>query len=196
MRELATIDVLNDRQVQRAVTHGSWALLLVQLAGGALIAFVGPLAGLHVEHVDAWWLVAFVMVSIAVLPVHELIHAAMFVLLGGDDVHVSFGFQDFMLYTSAAGAVLPRRRFLVVLVAPSVLLSLMFVATGVMESAPLFAWMGLMLHLAGCTGDLAMARAIVREPRCTHVLDTSSGITLLARERDRGRGMARGGRQR
>ena len=40
------------------------------------------------------------------------------------------------------------------------------------------------IHLSGCAGDLIMAAASLREPRCTHVRDTETGVDLLFCPRD------------
>ena len=44
---------------------------------------------------------------------------------------------------------------------------------------PLLGWFAAVLHLAGCTGDMAYVRVIAREPMATHVEDTERGISLL-----------------
>lgn len=115
------------------------------------------------------------------LPVHELVHAAAFKLLGGRGCRISFGYEAGCLYTRTDDLVLTRGRFVAVLVAPSVVLTLALVGLGVATAWPVAGVLAAGLHLTGCTGDLAMAWEIVTTPGVTHVQDTDSGCRLLAR---------------
>jgi len=183
VRVIGTVNVLEDAGVQRAMVSASWAIM----GAGAAIAIVRWLVSLafggHVlEPVGPGWVLGLVVASVVSLPVHELVHAAAFVILGSSDVHVSFGIKDFMLYTSANGAVLPRGRFMAVLLAPSVVVTALFVLAGCVWHAPLFALLGAAFHLAGCTGDLDMVRIIALTPAATFVRDSPAGIDLLSEE--------------
>lgn len=126
------------------------------------------------------WVGLVVGVSLAALPAHEMIHGMAFLLLGPRGTRVRFGHERGMLYATAPGAVLARWRFVVVLLAPSVALTLGFAAWGLWGGMPLSAWVCLWVHLSGCVGDLLMVREIRREPTCSHVRDTPRGIVLLA----------------
>jgi hypothetical protein len=183
MRVIAKVDVLGDAELQRRMVRLSWWILGVGLLAG-LVAWALSIAGvapLVEKGIGLTWFLVLVLASVAALPVHELVHAAAFLLLGDGHVHVSFGFKDYMLYTSANGATLSRRRFEAVLLAPTVLLTLAFAAMGVAFRVPLLAWACAVIHLAGCTGDLCMAAAIWREPACAFVRDAPFGAELLAR---------------
>lgn len=179
MREVANIDVLGDGALQRGIAWLSLAVLggTVLLAG--LLAFV--LGG---ECLDVWWWAALALGSLVALPVHELVHGAAFKLLC-PGCRVSFGFQDAFLYTRTDGAVLPRGRMVVVLLAPAVLVTAALAAAALAAGRPVLAVLLAGIHLAGCAGDVLMAAACLREPSCTHVRDTETGITLLSnREED------------
>ncbi len=117
MRVIAKVDVLGDAELQQRMVRLSWWILGAGLLAG-LVAWAS-------SRLPAWRpggeghrprLVPGAGARVrGGAPVHELVHAAAFLLLGGGDVHVSFGFKDYMLYTSANGATLPRRRFEAVL---------------------------------------------------------------------------------
>ena len=180
MRRLQEIDVLGDEATQRRMLEWSWALIALGVAGGVALGIAAELGALDAEAVDLVWFVILVVVTLVALPVHELVHAAAFLLLGGPDVKVGFGFTDAMLYTSADGAMLPRARFAIVLLAPSVALTFAFALVCGATRMPLMAWWLVVLHIAGCTGDLALAAAVRVTPGCTHVLDTDTGTVLMA----------------
>ena len=160
MRVIGSVNVLEDAGLQRSMVRASWAIMGAGV-GAAFALWIASLAsGWHVlEPVGPGWLLGLVAASVVALPVHELVHAAAFVLLGSGGVRVSFGFKDFMLYTSADGAVLPRG-----------------------WHAPLFALLGAAFHLAGCTGDLDMVRIIALTPAATFVRDSPAGVDLLEEE--------------
>lgn len=183
MRVIGTVNVLKDADVQRAMVSASWAIMGAGAAIALVLWLVSLASGRHVlEPVGPGWVLSLVVASAVALPVHELVHAAAFVILGSSDVHVSFGIKDFMLYTSANGAVLPRGRFMAVLLAPSVVVTALFVLAGCVWHAPLFALLGAAFHLAGCTGDLDMVRIIALTPAATFVRDSPAGIDLLSEE--------------
>lgn len=169
MREIADIDVLGDAALQQRIAR----LSLVVAAATVLLAVL-LCVGLGGEGIDVWWWVALAAGSLLALPAHELVHAAAFKLLC-PGCRVGFGFQDAFLYTRTDGALAGRGRMVVVLAAPAVLVSAALAA-----ARPVLALLLVGIHLSGCAGDLLMAATVLREPRCTHVRDTDSGITLLS----------------
>ena len=174
MREIADIDVLGDAALQQRIAR----LSLVMAAATVLLAVL-LCVGLGGEGIDVWWWVALAAGSLLALPAHELVHAAAFKLLC-PGCRVGFGFQDAFLYTRTDGAVAGRGRMVVVLAAPAVLVSAALAAAALAAARPVLALLLVGIHLSGCAGDLLMAATVLREPRCTHVRDTDSGITLLS----------------
>ena len=174
MREVADIDVLGDAVLQRRITR----LSLAVLGGTALLAALLALV-LGGERLDVWWWAALALGSLVALPVHELVHGAAFKLLC-PGCRVSFGFQDAFLYTRTDDAVLPRGRMVAALLAPAVLVTAVLAAASVAAGRPVLAVLLAGIHLAGCAGDVLMAAACLREPFCTHVRDTETGVTLLS----------------
>ena len=174
MRRLADIDLLGDTAIQQQMVTSSAMILAV----GALVGAIGAVALPH-EQVGPLWFVALVGASLVALPAHELVHAAGFMLLTGFTARVRFGFADWMLYTSAAGSVLRRGRFCAVLLAPALLVTAALFVVAFALGRPLLGWFLAVIHLAGCTGDLAYVWIIVREPKATHVEDTPRGIALF-----------------
>lgn len=176
MQKMADIDILGDKDLQRRVMRISLAIATATLAAAVLLAVLGA-----AERVDVWWWVALALGVLVPLPVHELVHGAAFKLLC-PGCRVSFGFQDAFLYTRTDGAVAARGRFVAVLLAPAVLVTAAVVALALAAGRPALAVLLGGMHLSGCSGDLLMAFAALAEPRCTHVRDTASGITLLRDE--------------
>lgn len=177
---IADINVLEDAAFQQRLVWSSVAVLVGGVAAG-LLALVAGWA--QPERVTPVWFLALALASLVALPVHELLHALFFKLLSRGRCSISFGFEQFMLYTRTNDLVLSRLPFVAVLLAPAVLVTATLFCGALAFGCPLLGWLLAVIHLSGCTGDLAMAHEIIREPAATHVRDTSFGITLLARRR-------------
>lgn len=174
MRRLADIDLLDDWQLQRQMTWSSIVIAVVGTVLGVLGAVLLP----H-EELSLVWFLELVGLSLVALPVHELVHAAGFLLCSGFKARVSFGFSSWMLYTEAPGCTLPRGRFCVVLLLPAVVVTAALGLGATLAGQPLLGWFLAVIHLAGCTGDLGYVHIIANEPRANLVQDTSRGIALF-----------------
>lgn len=177
MRTIEDVDVLGEEGLRERMLRWSLAVFAATVVLTVAALFLMPPASLLAGLVQVG---IGVVASIVVLPVHELVHAAMFRLLGGRACKVSFGYEAGCLYTRTNDAVLPRVRFLAVLLAPSVVLTVVLVVLGCVAGSASAGILAAGLHLSGCTGDLLMARVILVTPEATHVQDTASGCRLLA----------------
>ena len=179
MRTIADIDILDNEPLQARVARLSLAIVVATVLVAVSLGFA--MGG---EKIDVWWWVALAAGSLVALPVHELVHAAAFKLLC-PGCGVSFGLKDAFLYTKTDGAVLRRGHMVAVLLAPAVLVTAVLAALALGAGLPVLAVLLAGIHLSGCSGDILMASAALRERACTHVRDTETGITLLsAREED------------
>lgn len=179
MRSVAHLDILGDTPLTRRVVTLSAAILVVGLLGEIYLVVThgwGMAVGA--------WMAVYVAATVAALPVHELVHAAAFLLLGRGRVRIRFGYETGMLYTRAEGDPVTRGSFVAVLLAPSVLVTAALVLVGNAVAGPALAWALAWTHLSGCAGDLAMVACIARMPGCTHVRDTDTGVELLANDGD------------
>lgn len=173
VRKIATVDVLDDTTTQKKVLRWSLALLAPGVAGlvAALVFGWG-------ENLGIWWVVAFLAGYALSLPVHELVHGALFKLLGPRGTRVRFGYAKGMLYATCPGTRLPRGSFMAVLLGPLVVLTVVYVVLGVCLGTPLLAWALVWAHASGCAGDLLFLWTIVRTPQADLVEDTSVGMVL------------------
>jgi hypothetical protein len=163
VRSVAHLDILGDTPLTRHVVALSAVLLGVGIVGQIfLVVMRGWGMGVGA------WLAFYVVATVVALPIHELVHAAAF-LLG-------------MLYTRAEGEPLARGLFVAVLLAPSVLVTAALAVLGNAVAGPALGWALAWTHLSGCAGDLAMIAGIARTPGCTHVRDTDTGVELLAND--------------
>lgn len=186
MRVVLDVDIFSEGAPHREalMRAGGWFTLACLALGVLASVFADVLAGAWpASFSQAAWLVGCVVVlSAAALPVHELVHAAAFKLLGPAGTKVTFGCAAGMLYAGCPGVRLSRGRFCAVLLAPIVTLTCAFVAFGALVPAawaPLGAVWLVALHAAGCVGDLYFVWLIVVTPGVTLVEDTDRGVRLL-----------------
>lgn len=185
MRTLGDIDFFGDDALrQRLVRASVWLLI----GGAALAVALSVVAGTGVieemralpgDRGPAMWPLAMAALSVVALPVHELVHALFMRVLGGPGTRVSFGYQAGMLYAGCPGLVLSKPRFVVVLLAPAVLVTAALLGLGLVLGYPFMTLWAAVLHLSGCSGDILAAGAILRERSCTHCRDTERGVELL-----------------
>lgn len=179
MRVIDEIDIFADERLRQQMLALSWAILL---AGLIIVMLCCVLAQDSIARIGLGLvisIIASIIASIVALPVHELIHTATFLLLGGRGHRVEFGFKDAFLYTRFHGPALTRARFVAVLLAPTVVLSVALPVLGRALGWPVAGLTAAFLHLSGCTGDLLMSRIILTTPNATHVEDTDTGCRLL-----------------
>lgn len=184
-RTLGDIDFFGDDALrQRLVRASAWLLI----GGAALAVALSVVAGTGVieetralpgDWGAAMWPLAMAALSAVALPVHELVHALFMRVLGGPGTRVSFGYQAGMLYAGCPGLVLSKARFVVVLLAPTVLVTAALLGLGLVLGYPFMTLWAAVLHLSGCSGDILAAGAILRERACTHCRDTERGVELL-----------------
>lgn len=185
MRTLGDIDFFGDDALrQRLVRASAWLLiggaaLAVALSVAAGTGIIEEMRALPGDWGVALWPLAMAALSVAALPVHELVHALFMRVLGGPGTRVSFGYQAGMLYAGCPGLVLSRPRFVAVLLAPTVLVTAALLGLGLVLGYPFMTLWAAVLHLSGCSGDILAAGAILRERACTHCRDTERGIELL-----------------
>lgn len=123
------------------------------------------------------------VITTGLLVLHELVHALAMRRMGAAP---SFGADILLkiapvLYTIAPGHRFSRREYLVVALAPMIVVSglgAVWVAIGPFggELVPPLA-----LHLSGCIGDLWMAGVILGQPAETTFEDRRDGVTLRRR---------------
>lgn len=173
MELLDEVDLLGDERLMGFISLASVAIVLVGVIALAALWATGVALGpmgwvVWVGGAVAW---------VASLGLHELIHGLLFRLLGPAGLHVSFSMGPGILCTRAEGAVLSPGRFLVVLLGPAVVISALWLAVA-LAGLPAVALVVGTLHLAGCTGDMAMASRILSVRCAGAVEDTETGCRV------------------
>ncbi|MCH3968010.1 MAG: DUF3267 domain-containing protein [Atopobiaceae bacterium] len=173
MTLIRDIDLFDDQDLLRRITLTS----LVTLGVGVALVVAWLVSGWSHEQVGPLWLVGAVVATLVSFGVHELVHGVLFKVYGGSKAHVSFGARAGMLYATAPGLVLTRHRFEVVLMAPTILVSLASLVP-LVWGCPLMCVVVCLIHLSGCAGDWAFARIIHQDHLVVTCEDTDRGIRL------------------
>jgi putative zincin peptidase len=185
-RPVATLDLARDRRTRLLLGLAGIPLLII--FGALFIAAAVALSpqreliltGQLSDTQALLALVALLLISVLVMAAHELVHGLLYGLFTGARPHV--GFKGLYAYTAAPEWYIPRGRFLVVGLAPLVLLSLAGLA--VMPFAPSWAVpalvLALILNAVGAVGDLYAAGWMLAHPQARLARDTGDAITLYA----------------
>lgn len=120
------------------------------------------------------WIVINILGYLLILPIHELVHAAAFALWGGKPY---FGTKlPYALYCGAKNQLFHRNQYLVIGLAPLVVITLAGIIftliSPALASYTLFATIG---NVSGAAGDVWVVRKLIQRPRSILVEDTESG---------------------
>ena len=139
----------------------------------ALLAMAGLLAfftiGLIVDGEFSAELItagcAIVFSCTLLIPIHELLHAAAFLMLGKRDIGFGVQWKKFLFYAEANMQVLDRKEMVIVGLAPLVTIAIVaatLIALQVSALTTLFAATVFTVHLFFCGGDIAIISFFVR----------------------------------
>lgn len=104
--------------------------------------------------------------------VHEILHGLMYILFGGK---VKFGLKLVCAYTAeTSGIILHRTKFLIVLLAPLVVISLVSLFLGSGIGGVIF-----MFNLLGSTGDLLMSLYLCKTNEKSYIADRAYGFEVI-----------------
>lgn len=177
-----------DLSRQKLLTLGlSGAALLLFVAAGWALLLVLPqlrpdLDGLSVELRGLGDLAGFLLVGTGLLALMILIHEAIHGLLfwGFTGARPQFGISFFYAYAAAPGWYLPRPQYIVVALAPLLLITLVgILLIPLVPSAMLPSLLVVITaNIAGSIGDLLVVGWLLAQPTGTLVQDTGAAVTI------------------
>ena len=178
IRKLEEIELLEPEQL-RPLALLSLLLLIIGAIFFGLLNYAFYIQQTHTTGINGGkslllWIGINIIGYILILPLHELIHAAAFVLWGGNPY---FGAKlPYALYCGAKNQLFHRNQYFVVGLAPLVVITLvgiiLILISPVLASYTLFALVG---NFSGAAGDIWVVRKLLRRPRSILVEDTEAG---------------------
>ncbi len=182
----------NYREVRHLVATDSRTLLILNLVSlipigialglvGLWWAFVRQTRGGIVGGEDVSPIIGIIGVLVTVFVVHEGIHG-LFIAVYGHRPRFGFKPQHGVFYATANDALFPRNPFLVIALAPLVVMTVVGLALMLVVPDALGYYVGLVivLNAGGAVGDLWMAAVVVRYPPDTLVRDEADSIRIYA----------------
>ncbi len=111
---------------------------------------------------------------------HELVHGVFFWIYSRS--RPVFGLRSGYAFTAAPGWFFPRRQYLVIALAPLILLSILGMVLVVILPAGVLALVlfGMVVNAAGAVGDIWIAFMIIRERRSIVIEDLGDGMNFYA----------------
>lgn len=158
--------------------------LAARRLGGS--AYADALNGLSDGSLDSIvkFILGLLLVNLVMLVLHEGMHGIF--LAGFTRTRPEFALKSYYAYAAAPGWYFPRAHYLVVSLAPLVLISLL--GTALMPVVPV-AWLPALVGLltfnaAGSVGDLAVFFWLLVQPASTYAYDTGDTVTLFGESRE------------
>ena len=192
MHIVEKLDLFEDESLRDVMLKYSWYLLVAGMIVAGVWAFILALVGLvdspflldEIRETGLFvWLALFAVGLALSFVVHEGIHGLFFWLLGPRGAHVGFGYNASLaaLYATAPNIVYGWVAFLVILLAPSVCVSVLCMAASMIFDAGLLWLLIFVVHLSGCAGDVLFAREILNYCKAGNIciMDTEVGITIF-----------------
>jgi hypothetical protein len=179
IRKLEEIELLNPEQL-RPLALLSLLMLIIGAIFFGLLTYAASNLQTHSttstngSSSTLLWIGINIIGYILILPIHELVHAAAFVLWGGKPY---FGTKlPYALYCGAKNQLFHRNQYLVVGLAPLVVITLAGILftliSPALASYAIFATVG---NVSGAAGDVWVVRKLLRRSPSILVEDTESG---------------------
>lgn len=180
-RRIAAVELLAPEGLGNLARDSLWLLLAGGAVFGALetAAWMARRARMLPAGVGLGWQVAALiggnlLLYLVILPLHEVVHAAVILALGG---RPQFGVRlPLALYCTAPGQVFTRSGYIAVALGPLVLLSLAGAALiWLAPSVGAYLVFALAGNVSGAVGDLAAARGVRSLPAGALIVDKATG---------------------
>jgi hypothetical protein len=183
--QIRKLDEISLLQPERLPPLSLLSLLLLA-AGGIFFGVLNIAAYIWQTHATSGqiggrglitWIVINILGYLVILVVHEALHAAAFAFWGGRPY---FGLKlPYALYCGAKNQLFGRNQYLVVGLAPLVVISLAGIIFTLLSPAlasyTIFATVG---NVSGAAGDVWVAARLLRQPETTLVEDTETGYRV------------------
>lgn len=182
-----TIDLSNDKRLLINLTIVSLVLFFVfggifAILAGIISPALGSSGSITITLPTLLLtIVAIVALVLFVMVIHELIHGLFFWIFTRS--RPKYGFKGMYAYAAAPDWYIPRNQFLVIGLAPLVILTLLgLVLFRFLPPLGVFiAILGMTMNAAGAVGDIFIVGLLLRKPASCLFRDFGTGITLYTK---------------
>lgn len=171
------LNIIEDKKLYNTINLFSLVVLIVA-AGIVVMAQLIMFGEFHLSFTisNYLWIMGIFLIS---LPIHELFHGIFFRYFSKSRKKVKYGFSKGMLYASNPGEVYTKRQFVIIILAPFILNSTLFLLLSMSGLESTVLWSVFVLHTAGCAGDFWYIYEIIKNPAITHCEDTPVGVKFF-----------------
>jgi hypothetical protein len=161
-----------------------FAGLIISFIFMVRMLFLGVLSGdLDFSNIILNSLLGFVCWPVLLIPIHELVHALMYKIMGAPALKFGWKPDKFLFYVSADKYVIGKTGFLLVAYSPFILISLVLILLIHLTDYPI-SWSFaacLFAHTTMCIGDFALAGFFMQHPDNNIYTydDVENGITYF-----------------
>lgn len=133
------------------------------------LEYIEPLPG---DYLIIKFYAGIIVVMVVISVIHELIHGLAYMFYGG---RVKYGFKIIYAYTKeVSGVKLKRTEFLIVLLSPLVLISLISMLLGSIGG------LIFILNLLGSSGDIYMSTTLTKVSKDDKIVDRDYGYEIVS----------------
>lgn len=165
------IDIENNKKERRIVMLSS---LIVFIGMFVLLGFIGVSVVFRIEHMFLMIFSIFVYIFL-----HEGLHVIAFHL--AKDVRVKYKWHGFAVSASVPNKYFDKRHYIIIGLAPLVVLSVALITALVLVSSPLwfiYCFVLLAFHLSGSVGDAYVVWVVLRQGEHVLVNDYGAGMKI------------------
>jgi len=173
-QKIAAIDMKNNRKEFRRINIMSILLLIPFIIGLMITEQNFTMDGVHIVTAIAGFALSII--------IHELVHGIFFKM--GRRADVRFQFHGFAASASAPGTYFKKGHYLMVGLAPAVLVNtLLVILMALLTGGFVFAvYFILAFHFAGCAGDFYVTWRLMKMPADTLIEDYGVGMRFYSKE--------------
>lgn len=170
------LNILEDKKLYNKINLFSLLILAVTTVAVVLVHLLLPgELELSFSFAEIIWIAVLYFGSI---PLHELFHGIFFKVFSKSG-KVKYGFSKGMFYASNPGEIYTKKQFILIILAPFILNSLLFLLLSMFGIAPTILWAVFILHTASCAGDFWYIYEIMKNSAITHCEDTPVGVKFF-----------------
>ena len=174
-KECTKIDLVKNKK-EALLVNIYGIIIMVVMAVFIPLLIMGVIIEFNLETTFPLFFIVLLISLILYIPLHEIVHGI--VLKKYTDEKLSFGWKLVYAYCGSKEAVVDRKEYYAVALAPLLVLSVVFISLMVLNPSLSFVWYVMeVMNVAGSVGDIYVSRKL-RKEKSRDILITDSGTDM------------------
>lgn len=144
------------------ITFSAWVILFTGIV--FLILFRLELSHLYsFTNILQYSLMGAILFPALLIVPHEILHIIPYYLFGARDIKIGANFKEFYFYVTANDFPVESKKFVVIAIAPMLIISLLLLLLALVIDNPLWSWslfVSTLVHFTMCAGDITLINFI------------------------------------